>query len=296
MEPLSSFIPKPALEVLGEPLAASAWRHLAPRCQRLVANLHRHPELVAAALSGLRKATDPPLAFSREPTLLGGAGGVAAARPLLGEGAVLVANTDTWADLDLQPLLSAYDPDGIALAVIPHPDPQRWSSVQLGCDGRVEAFEREYRGNTEPFLFTGFQLLGARVVAQLPPPPGEFAPLWEALRQRGALRAAVVTGRWREAGTLPAYLELVMSLLGGGQWCHETAEVAADVHLVDAAVGAGCRVARGTSLQACVLTRGVTLAPNCTLHRCVAAGPFTVPAGTVATDALLLPSGTTQLR
>ena len=137
MEPLSSVVPKPALEVLGRPLLSSALANLRRAgCAGIVANLHRHPELVAAAA---RSAGGGTVAFSREPELLGGAGGVAAARPLLGEDDVLVGNGDTWGDLDLAPLLAAQAPGTVALALIPHPDPRRWSSVILGEDGLVTA-------------------------------------------------------------------------------------------------------------------------------------------------------------
>ncbi|OYW01084.1 MAG: hypothetical protein B7Z61_12815, partial [Acidobacteria bacterium 37-71-11] len=79
MEPLSSTIPKPALEVLGRPLLASTLANLGRAgCARIVVNLHRHPERVAAAA---REAVTGEVLFSWEPALLGGAGGVAAARP-----------------------------------------------------------------------------------------------------------------------------------------------------------------------------------------------------------------------
>lgn len=295
MEPLSSFIPKPALDVLGEPLAASAFRHLAPRCTRIVANLYRHGEVVAAAISRLATETGRNVAFSREAVLLGGAGGVAAARPLLGPESVLVANTDVWAALDLDPLMAAGDEDSVVLALLPHPDPWRWSSVELDASGRVSRFVARGEGSHRGYLFTGFQLLGARVVAELPPPPGEFAPVWEQLRQRGLLRGVVVSGSWREAGTPLAYLELVLACLGGTTWCHVRSQVAANARLVRSAVGEGCRVDTRTRLEACVVTGGAAVGAGCHLTSCVVAGPVTVPAGAYLEHALVLPSGITPL-
>lgn len=295
MEPLSSFVPKPALDVLGEPLAASAWRHLAPHCQRVVANLHRHADAVATALARLAAAERRTIAFSREPVLLGGAGGVAAARPLFADGPVLVGNTDVWACLDLEPLLARTAEDVGVLAVIPHPDPQRWSAVKLAADGRVERFVHRWTGGGEAYLFTGFQLLGAQVVASLSPPPGEFASLWEGLRARGALRAVVVTGSWMEAGTPTAYLDLVLRLLGKARWCHDAARVAGDAQLLRSAVGEGCRVGPGTELTDCVIAARAAVGADCRLRRCIVAGPVAVPARARLEHVLVLPTGVTPL-
>lgn len=295
MEPLSSFVPKPALDVLGRPLAASSWDHLAPHCRRIVANLHRHGDAVAVALETLA-AGGPPVCFSREPELLGGAGGVAAARPLLGPGPVLVANADVWADLDLSPLLAEHDEDTVTLAVLPHPDPRRWSSVVLDDGGRVERILPAGSVPSAPYLFTGFQRLGANVVRALPAPPGEFASLWRTVRARGALRAAVVHGSWMEAGTPRAYWHLVISLLDGRSWCHDGSEVDDDSSVVVTAVGERCRVGGRVLLDRCVVTSKATVSPGCSLRRCVVAGAVTVPPALEIADALVLPSGIVPLR
>ena len=215
MEPLSSWIAKPALDVLGRPLLASSLAHLrAFGCVRIAANLHRHPEQVEAALRGASGGGAKVL-LSREAALLGGAGGVAAARALLGDGSLLVANADVWAELDLAPLRAALGEDSIVLALTAHPDPARWSSVLLDDDGRVAAFlPAGARPHRTPYLFTGFQLLGAGAVAALPAPPAEWRPVWLAAQERSLLRGVIVTGCWREAGTPAAYHDLVLDQLG----------------------------------------------------------------------------------
>jgi NDP-sugar pyrophosphorylase family protein len=214
---------------------------------------------------------------------------------LLGDGPVLVANTDVWADLDLSPLLAAHDDDTATLAVLPHPDPRRWSTVVVD-EGRVVDLVRTWSGDGEPFLFTGFQILGASVVAGLPDPPAEFASLWHDLRRRGALRAAVVRGSWNEAGTPLAYWRLVLSQLAGDSWLDETSDVAGGSAVAASAVGARCRVGRGTFLDQCVLTAGAAVSQDAALRRCVVAGPVTVPPACQVEDALVLPTGIVPLR
>jgi NDP-sugar pyrophosphorylase family protein len=295
MEPLSSWIPKPALDTLGRPLLASAFDHLrAAGCARVVVNLHRHPALVAAAA---RQAAAPARPrFSWEPRLLGGAGGVAAARPKLGAGPALTANADVWANLDLANLLAADEPEATVLALLPHPDPARWSSVVLAPDGRVAALlPTGATGRGDRYLFTGFQLLGARVVASLPAPPTEMAPVWDELRRHGRLRGAVVTGDWREAGDPAAYRTLVVELLAGTGRAHREAALGHGVRLDGSWVGARCTVGCGAELEATVVIAGAEVGAGCRLARCVVAAGARVDDGCSLADVLVLPNAITRL-
>jgi NDP-sugar pyrophosphorylase family protein len=292
MEPLSTAIAKPTVEVLGQPLLASAVAHLRRAgCERVVVNLHRHPESVAAAA----RACGGELAFSWEPELLGSAGGLAAARPLLGGGAVLVANADVWCQLNLAPLLTAQDDETLTMALLPNPDPARWSSVILDDGGRVRALlppGSPHHG--ERFLFTGFQLVGGRVLALLPPPPADMPAVWETLRRREALRGVVVSGSWHEAGTPGSYLQLLLELLGHRCWLHPQATVAAGARILRSAIGAGCGVGEGASVCESIVMRGATVAAGCELQRCVVAGPVTVNGA--LSEMQILPQGHFPLR
>ncbi|HVN32648.1 MAG TPA: sugar phosphate nucleotidyltransferase [Thermoanaerobaculaceae bacterium] len=294
MEPLSTLVPKPALDVLGQPLVASALGHLRRAgCRRIVVNLHRHPEAVAAAV----RDADDDTAFSWEPVLLGGAGGVAAARPFFGPGPLLVANADVWAELDLGPVLAAGEEDTIVLALLRHPDPTRWSSVVLDDAGRVQTLlppGAPHKG--ERYLFTGFQLLGSSVLASLSDSPGEMAPLWEKARRQGALRGVTVEGSWSEVGTPGAYRELVTSLVTVASWIHPQAAVADGARVMRSAVGAGCRVAAEAHVSETILTAGASVEAGCELARCVLAGPVTLTGADTASEALILPGGRFPLR
>jgi NDP-sugar pyrophosphorylase family protein len=294
MEPLSTVIGKPALDVLGRPLLSSALGQLRRAgCDRTVINLHRHPEMVAAAA---RDAADDAV-FSWEPDLLGGAGGLTAARSLLGAGPVLVGNADVWGDLDLAPLLAAGREHAAVLALIRHPDPARWSSVVLDDGGHVrKILPRGAPHEGERFLFTGFQLIGARVVAELPAPPAGMSVVWEELRPRGALRGVVVEGTWHEVGSPTAYRELIIQLLARGSWVHPQALVDDGARVLNSAVGAGCRVAADSSVSESVLSAGAAVGGGCDLRRCVVAGPVSIASAGSVSDELILPQGRFPLR
>jgi NDP-sugar pyrophosphorylase family protein len=291
MAPLSHHVAKPALEVLGRPLLAASLDTLTRHCDRLVVNLHHRPRQVLAAVHRAAVPGRAPLA-SWEPELLGGAGGVAAARALLGAGPVLLGNADVWSALDLDPLLAAHDPSTVTLALLPHPAPTRWSLVRLDRDGRVGGFARAGSPvDWEPHLFTGFQVLGERVVAALPAVPSEIADtVWEPLRAAGLLRGVVVRGDWREAGSPAAYRDLAIGMLTGVNRTDPLAGVAPGVVLDASTVGAGCEIGPGCRISGSVVTEGASLGPGCALERSVVAGEVALPAGTFCRDELVLPS------
>lgn len=290
MEPLSSVVAKPALEVLGAPLLATAARSLASHCARLVVNLHRHPGQIARAVREVLPRQR--VVFSWERELLGGAGGIAAARRFFGPGPLLVGNADTHSALDLGPLLDATAEDTIVLGLVPHPAPRLWSCVFLASDGRVKAIRPPGRsdGGT-PLLFTGFQILGAGVLRALPPPPAEMPPVWRALQEDGRLRGVVLSGWWREAGDVAAYRELVTSQVGPLGWRHWGATVADSARIEHSAVGRGCSVGTATRLGDTVVTAGAVVGAGCELVRCVVAGQVTLAAGTHAQDEVVTSTG-----
>jgi NDP-sugar pyrophosphorylase family protein len=286
---LGDVVAKPALDVLGRPLLASGLDHLRRfGVTRCVVNLHRHAKQVAAAVR--REAGSLEVEFSWEPELLGGAGGLAAAARFFADGPVLVGNADIWSELDLSGLANAARDDGVVLALVPNPDPGRWSNVCLGPDGRVtRILPARAGGQSQGYLFTGFQLIGPRVIAALPPPPAEMHVVWDALLGDGRLLGVVVPGSFAEAGTPHAYWELVQARLGQWSWIHPDADVGRGVEVRRSAVGAGCRVGDGATIAASVLLAGAAAAPGAELVRCVAAGPVVVTGKHL--DALVLPHG-----
>lgn len=277
MEPLSSLIPKPALPVLNQPLLASALQQLFNAgCCRVVVNLHRHPEQVAAVAR--QAACGRQVLFSLEPELLGPGGGLSAARQHFGSNPVLVANGDSWATLDLAPLLAAGGPEEVVLGLLPHPDRQRWGAVHLDPSGRVVGFSKPGENLHDPgYLYTGWQLLGPATLALLPAPPAPMRAFWDPLLERGGLKGVLLSGSFAEAGEPRAYWELVMALLAGQSSVHPQAFVHPQAQLVQCAISVGVEVAAGAVLERCVVLPGAVVGPGVRLRACLVAGK--VPPG-----------------
>ena len=305
MRPLSDVVPKPALplpdgRVVSSPLRLAA----AADVRSVTVNLWHLADRMERALRGtdLQGIT---IATSREETLMGTAGGLALARSrgLLGHaGPVLVVNGDCVLSLELEPLLArvAEADDLVTLALLPHPDPRRWSRVVLGAAGDVTAMlpPGPPAPDEVPFLYPGVMAVSRQALDALPVEPlATPEGLWEPARAAGRLGGVVVPGRWREVGTPAAYLEAALDQLAGRSFVDETASMGPRVTLRATFVGEEGRVGPDAVLAESVIACGATVGPGARVSRSVLLGRIKVRAGEVITGQFrAAPSATQVLR
>jgi MurNAc alpha-1-phosphate uridylyltransferase len=148
MRPLSDAVPKPLLEVAGEPLVVRQVEALARAGHRDVAinASHLAQKLVDALGDG--HAHGVRLHWSIEPEPLEVAGGLATARPLLADGPVLVVSGDVWTAYDygalepVRPRISIARGRAAHLVMVPNPPYHEQGDFALengtdhGPDGR----------------------------------------------------------------------------------------------------------------------------------------------------------------
>jgi MurNAc alpha-1-phosphate uridylyltransferase len=144
MRPLTDALPKPLLEVAGKPLVVHQIEALARAGHRDIAinASHLAGKLVDALGDG--RAHGVALHWSIEPEPLETLGGIATARPMLADGAVLVVSGDLWTDYDY----AALDPHRapvagrreIHLVMVPNPPYQPEGDFTMDgapADGRA---------------------------------------------------------------------------------------------------------------------------------------------------------------
>ncbi len=285
MRPLSYVLPKPALPLIDRPVVASAIRLAAAGSRRVTVNTWHLFEAMEETLDGIELGA--PISVSREPELMGTAGGLALARDrgLLGDtGPVLVVNGDGLLNLDLEPLLHrmATSSDLVSLALLPHLDPMRWSRVELEKDGSVQSFRRP--GSPEagevPFLYPGVMLVSREALDSLKNRPGEVpAELWEPARAAGRLGGVPVSGHWREVGTPAAYLDAVLDRLNGDGVIHPSAQVHPTAAIGSALIGRDAVIEAGAVVGASVVAEGARVERNARVLRSVLLGAVTAGAG-----------------
>lgn len=198
MRPLTDAVPKPLLEVGGQPLLE---RHLARLAaagfREVVVNVSYRGDQIRAALgTGRRFGLD--IAFSQEPEPpLETAGGVVQALPLLGTGPFLLVNADVLTDFDFAWLDGGADRP--VLVMVPNPPHHPEGDFSLAPDGTL--------GHTAPRLtFAGISRLHTALFESLSPGPRPLKPILDAAITAGRLQGLRHDGLWLDIGT-PERLE-----------------------------------------------------------------------------------------
>jgi MurNAc alpha-1-phosphate uridylyltransferase len=212
MRPLTATRPKPLIEVAGRSLLDRALDRIeAAGIGRAVVNVHYFADQVEAAL----RARKGPLALAvsdERGLLLETGGGLARALPLLGEGPVLVANSDNlWID---------GASDTLRLMA------QRWDARRMdalllmvplaraqGYEGRGDFFldpaglVRPRRGvRLAPFVFAGVQILHPRLFAGEPVEPFTMWRAWNKALAADRMFGMPHQGLWFHVGTPEAII------------------------------------------------------------------------------------------
>lgn len=204
MRHLTAERPKPMIEVAGRPLIAHALDLLrAAQADRVVVNTHHLPDRIEAYLAGV-DGFDIRLSPEADELLETG-GGIARARPLLGEGPVLTLNADAaWSDPAAAAAALSDDwpegPVGARLLLVPrdraegHAGP---GDFFMDEGGRLT---RRGAASAAPFVYAGFQVLDPAPVYAWPARVFSLNPVWDAMIAEGALYGAVYPGRWCDVG------------------------------------------------------------------------------------------------
>ena len=212
MRPLTLTRPKPLIEVAGQTLIDRTLDRLAEAgIARAVVNLHYKGEMMRQHLA---QRTEPEIVFSDESdALLETGGGVARALKLLGGGTFVTVNSDMiWRDAGpsaLHRLAAAWDDAAMDALLLLYPTAQVQGYAGKGDfnlmpDGRLQ---RRAEGETAPYIFTGVQILHARLFATAPAGAFSLNRLYDRAAQQGRLFGLCHHGKWLEVGTPDALVQ-----------------------------------------------------------------------------------------
>ena len=307
MVPLTCTLPKPAIPVLGRPIAAQILHRLALNgVTEAVVNLHHLAGVVRQMLGSGADAGLPPITFSHEETILGTGGGVRKAAPMLrGDGPILLNNCDFLSDIDLTSVLAAHRRAGLPATLVLAPARPGYSIVEVDASGRVLSLggkpETDPRRVAGRHLFTGCHIIDESLLDRLPEgrPSNIVLDLYRPLAADGLLGSVLHEGFWWEFGSPSLYLEGSLRLLdlgdesrrqildhdpvqelGGGRAAigtgakfHATAELRGR-----AALGFACYVSAGVELTDTVVMPEAWIGPGCRLERSIVAPGVEIPA------------------
>lgn len=216
MRPLTEDRPKPLVELAGRTLLDRALDHLDEAgIAGIVVNTHYRGEMIAAHLAGR-----PGIVLSPEDELLETGGGIVRALPHLGGGPFVVVNSDAvWSDGQvpaLRRLMAQWDDARMDALLLLYPTVACSGILDRGDfhmepDGRLR---RRTEGEVAAFVFTGIQILHARLFDGAPQGPFSLNLLYDRAREAERLYGLRHDGEWFHVGT-PEELAATTALFDG---------------------------------------------------------------------------------
>jgi len=318
MRPLTQDRPKPALSILGRPMAVQNLHRLCDASvSHAVVNLHYCPDALRALIGAGWDNGLPEVHFTFEDPILGTGGGLRHAHDLLrGEGPILVHNSDFLSDIDFGAVAETHasgtDPATLVLA----PARPGYSAVDIDAEGRIISLaglpEVDPKRVAGSFLFTGCHMLDESLLDRLPDAgPSSIIDLFRELAEEGHLGAYLHDGFWWEFGSPRAFLDGHLALLDLDELArsriaqHDPVCEVAGCSTV--AIGAGTEIDRSVSLSGrCALALATRIGegsrlvdtvvleeswigPGCRLERVIVGPQTELPAGFEARDAIVCP-------
>lgn len=308
MRPLTLSRAKPALPVLNRPLIEWTLKRLAAAGVHEVAiNLHHLPSTVRDVV-GHGEALGLKIVYSHEPRILGTGGGPRKVRAFLGDEPFLLVNGDVLFDFDIDAFVEAARGSGAraCLALVPNPDPRRYTPVFTRPGGRIRAFGgRAPAGAWRAKLFSGVSVLDPRLLERLPNGRSDivrnlYAPLIE--EGKGVV-GIEVHGRWYDFGSPALYLASHVSMLSSGSWraTGRLVDPDADVHprakVTQSVVGSGSRVEAGAQIARSILWDRVHVGEGALVRGSIlASGVWVKPREALEGLVVMLTAGGTRRR
>ena len=280
--PLTEDRTKPAIPILGKPLVGYVAEYLARYgCDEILVNLHHRPESVRQALGdGSRFGVR--LHYIEEPDILGTSGAIDNARALLDGDTFVVVNGKIITDIDLEAAFATHRRNqAIAtLVLLPNAACEKFSIVKT-AGGLLRGFggmpAREDFPDEPPLMFTGIQILDARIFDYIPRArfshsTTDVYPQAVAAGERVAVHVAA--GHWYELSTIPRYLDISLRLL---------AERGQNV-----TAGEACEVSRSAEVEQSILWDDVVIESGARVRRAILGDNVRVAAGEIIENAAVV--------
>lgn len=274
LRPLTDYIPKPLLPVVGVPNIVRVIHLLKKAGVRdIVINLHHLPEMIESAL-GSGDSLGVAIEYTREPVLLGTAGGIRNALAHLGKETFIVINGDSFYAPDIGKALAYHKKVGALATLVVRSDPRAESYGAVGMDGTGKVVRLAWvkSGVTAESLgmFTGVHIMEPSFAEELPASGCIVRKTYMPLIEQGAPIFGFFNDGWFfDLGTPSDYLHANLALLRGqialdgfspppGEiFTGQGLELGENARLLPGAIlGNHVRVAPGTTVERAVVLDG----------------------------------------
>ncbi|MGO1119057.1 nucleotidyltransferase family protein [Rhodovibrionaceae bacterium A322] len=221
MRPISDHLPKPMVEVCGQPMIDRVLDRLTEfGVETIVVNLWHLADKMQAHVEGWQQSphpeglVKPQVLFSREESLLDTGGGIKKALPLLGDAPFFACNSDLlWLNgvapvLDL--MAQAWNPEQMDALLLQHP-----SNSAVGYEGLGDfsmdpmgLLQRRLEFEVAPYVYAGVQLIKPELFEDAPDGAFSMNRLWDKALEAQRLYGQHNEGCWYHVGTPQALTEV----------------------------------------------------------------------------------------
>jgi mannose-1-phosphate guanylyltransferase len=214
MKPFTFFRAKASLPLLNIPFIHYPLQYLSVNgIRETVINLHHQPETVRKAVGNQFQGMQ--IEYSHEKEILGTAGAMRKAAPLLDSDPFIVMNSDMIVDIPLQNVLDFHSSVGADVTLVIMKDARFAHYGGIYFDSEPLRLSGFRSGAGESYHYTGFQLVSPRVLEYIPADrkSGIFTDIYPAHIKELKIFGFVYQGLWKEMGNLKEYLRTNMDLL-----------------------------------------------------------------------------------
>ena len=289
LRPLTDFLPKPLLPILGESVAARTLARLrSAGCEAAALNLHHLGDAIRRRLGD--SAGGLPLVYSPETQLLGTLGALVPLRDFLAQAElVVVVNGDSLCRWPLGQLVRRHlrRRADATLLLARRADPDRFGGgVGVDREGRVVSLRLGDGGGpvVRRRVFAGAQVLAPRLLERISGPGDLVTGLYAPLIAEGGRLESVETGRrWHDLGTPRRYLDAALDwarVAWRGSRLQGSAVVERGARVRRSVLEGGARVERGARVEESLLLPGAAVGRGGGAWRSILGPGVILPPGT----------------
>ena len=288
MRPISEYLPKPLLPVLGKPVLGYVLEKLSRlgglAVHHIGINLHHGKELIKEWVE--KSPYKGNVFFFPEDPILDTGGALKNAESFLSDSSLfLVHNADILSDFDLTRLLEHHNASGNMLTLAVHDCP-RFNTVAVDSSGNLKGVAgKAYLSDTAKerlVAYTGIAVYDRAFLKFIPEGKSSVVDAWMNAAASGCRTGTMdVTGSyWADVGTPAAYASAVINALraDGETFYFHTGAAGCANALFNGynAVEKGCSIKQGVSLRNCIVLPG-SMPGQGTYENCIIGPDFVLP-------------------
>lgn len=295
LRPLTHFLPKPLLPVVGSPLITHTLAALAEAgCERTAINLYYQGDLIADRLGA--RFEKMALVYSPEEEILGTLGALAPLASFLAEAElVVVINGDSLCRWPIKKVVRSHLKSGATATLLASsraPVEAYGGGIGIDREDRVTSFGpgRDVGTVDRRAVFAGLHVFRPELVADLDPRPQDFiSGLYEPLLEKGARIQAVESSRpWFDLGTPASFLTGVRDWarrrgpvrLAGRSWTALDADIAETATLRRSVVEETTRIGDNAVVDRSVVLPKAEIGAECRIRESIVGPGVELPPGT----------------